>query len=101
MKYTYEDGTPFTKEEFLQKLKTDKEFNEKYKDYLEHGYYGLAFGNEEFINWLDDKFQEFIKQPEFKYSQIKAKYNTGRFYCDGLSYEQVKAVENIMQKLIK
>ena len=27
MKHTHEDGTPFTKEEFLQKLKTDKEFN--------------------------------------------------------------------------
>jgi thymidylate synthase len=30
MKYTYEDGTPFTKEEFLQKLKTDKEFNNEF-----------------------------------------------------------------------
>ena len=82
-------------------MKTTTEFNEKYKDYLEHGYYGLSFGNEEFINWLDDKFQEFIKQPEFKYSQIKAKYNTGRFYCDGLSYEQVKAVENKITELCK
>jgi thymidylate synthase len=30
MKYTYEDGAPFSKEEFLQKLKTDKEFNEEF-----------------------------------------------------------------------
>jgi thymidylate synthase len=30
MKYTHEDGTPFTKEEFLQKLKTDKEFNDEF-----------------------------------------------------------------------
>jgi thymidylate synthase len=30
MKYTYEDGTPFTKEEFLKKLKSDKEFNEEF-----------------------------------------------------------------------
>ena len=28
--YTHEDGTPFTKEEFLQKLKTDKEFNNEF-----------------------------------------------------------------------
>jgi thymidylate synthase len=27
MKYRHEDGTPFTKEEFLEKLRTDKEFN--------------------------------------------------------------------------
>jgi len=30
MKYTHEDGTPFTKDEFLQKLKTDKEFNNEF-----------------------------------------------------------------------
>jgi len=30
MKYTHEDGTPFTKEEFLQKLKTDREFNDEF-----------------------------------------------------------------------
>jgi thymidylate synthase len=30
MEYLHEDGTPFTKEEFLQKLKTDKEFNDEF-----------------------------------------------------------------------
>jgi thymidylate synthase len=30
MKYTHEDGTPFTKEEFLQKLKTDREFKDEF-----------------------------------------------------------------------
>ena len=30
MKYKHEDGTPFTKEEFLQKLKTDKDFNNEF-----------------------------------------------------------------------
>jgi thymidylate synthase len=30
MKYTHEDGTPFTKEEFLQKLKIDREFNNEF-----------------------------------------------------------------------
>ena len=29
-KHTHEDGTPFTKEEFLQKLKTDREFNNEF-----------------------------------------------------------------------
>ena len=29
-KHTHEDGTPFTKEEFLKKLKTDDEFNEEF-----------------------------------------------------------------------
>jgi len=30
MKYIHEDGTPFSKEEFLQKLKTDKEFSNEF-----------------------------------------------------------------------
>ena len=30
MDYKHEDGTPFTKEEFLQKLKTDRDFNSRY-----------------------------------------------------------------------
>jgi len=30
MNYKHEDGTPFSKEEFLHKLKTDKEFNDKF-----------------------------------------------------------------------
>ena len=30
MKYKHEDGTPFTKEEFLKKLETDDEFNEEF-----------------------------------------------------------------------
>jgi hypothetical protein len=30
MGYTHEDGTPFSKEEFLQKLKTDTEFSKKW-----------------------------------------------------------------------
>ncbi len=29
-RYTHKDGTPFTKEEFIQKLKTDKEFNDEF-----------------------------------------------------------------------
>lgn len=30
MKYRHKDGTPFTKEEFLEKLRTDKEFNDEF-----------------------------------------------------------------------
>jgi thymidylate synthase len=30
MNYKHEDETPFTKEEFLQKIKTDKEFNDEF-----------------------------------------------------------------------
>ena len=78
---------------------TNIEFNNKYKEYFEEGYYGLAINDEEFINWLDSKFQEFIKQPNFKFSQIKAKFGMGRFYCEGLSNEQIAEVENKITNL--
>jgi len=73
---------------------TPLEFNDKYKNYLERGNYGLDVYNEEFIDWLDIKFQEFIKYPEFSYSQIKVKFNQGRFYCKGLPDEVVREVED-------
>lgn len=78
---------------------TANQFNQKYKDFLEEGHYGLAVSNQEFINWLDIKFQDFIKKPGFTYSQIKEKFFTGRFYCEGLTREEVKEVENEITKL--
>lgn len=80
---------------------TTEQFNQKYNDYLEEGYYGLAIDNEQFIEWLDEKFQEYIKLPDFEYSQIKAKFGMGRFYCEGLSDEQIKEVENKITELCK
>jgi len=61
-------------------MKTAEEFNEKYKDFLEKGHYGLAIDNEEVVEYLDKKFQEFVKIPGFTYSQIKTKFNSVRFY---------------------
>lgn len=80
---------------------TQEEFNKKYKDFLEEGHYGLAVDGEEFISWLDDKFQEFIQQPGFTYSQIKSKFGRGTFYCEGLSNEQINEVENKITELCK
>lgn len=77
------------------------QFNEKYKDYLEKGFDGLEFNHPEFNAWLDEKFQEFIKQPDFKFSQIKVKFGQGRFYCEGLSIHQVNMVENKINSLWK
>lgn len=73
---------------------TTHEFNEKYKEYLEEGDCGLDVHIPEFIEWLDEKFQDFITQPGFKYSQIKIKFGMGRFYYDGLTHEQGGEVED-------
>ena len=61
---------------------TASEFNEKYKDYLEEGHYGLDIGYQSIVDYLDKVFQGFIKIPGFKYSQIKLKFNSCRFYTN-------------------
>ena len=61
---------------------TSEEFNEKYKDYLEEGHYGLALEEKNVIKYLDDVFKDLIKIPGFKYSQIKEKFGSSRFYTN-------------------
>lgn len=73
---------------------TVEDFNNKYKEYLEEGHYGLAVSDPLFIIWLDEKFQGFIKKPGFSYSQIKFKFKFGRFYCEGLTTEEISEVED-------
>lgn len=79
---------------------TSEEFNKKYIDYLEKGHYGLDINIPELTMWLDNKFQEFIKKPNFKYYQIKSKFNMGRFYCDGLTRVEEKEVEDKITNLL-
>ena len=78
---------------------TSKEFNLKYKDYIEDRFEGLEIDIPELTNWLDDKFQEFIKIPGFQFAQIKSKFGYGRFYADNLSREQLSEVESKITSL--
>ena len=78
---------------------TRKEFNLKYKDYIEDRFEGLEIDIPELTDWLDDKFQEFIKIPGFRFAQIKAKFGYGRFYADNLSIEQLNEVESKITSL--
>ncbi len=81
-------------------LKTCEEFNTKYKDYLEEGYYGCAIGNNEVqLDYLDGEFQEFIKIPGFKYHQIKCKFNSYRFYAEGLKEGVSSVIERTLKEL--
>ena len=61
-------------------IKTSKEFNEKYKDFLIEGAYGLDIDDIYIVQYLDKQFQDLILIPNFKYSQIKLKFGTCRFY---------------------
>ncbi len=80
-------------------MKVD-EFNEKYKNYLEEGHYGLDISDESVIKYLDDKFQELIKIEGFSYSQIKLKFNMARVYIQPNSIDSYDIEENI-NKLLK
>jgi hypothetical protein len=81
---------------------TCDEFNEKYKDYLEKGFYGLEFDRPLITEYLDMEFQKFIKRPDFKYAQIKFKFGDARFYAEGISADEADRVEyqiNILHKI--
>lgn len=75
---------------------TIQEFNEKYKEYLEEGHYGLGLDNPKIIDYLDNKFQELIKIPGFKFQQIKAKFNWYRFYAN-IDHKICSEIENELQ----
>jgi hypothetical protein len=76
------------------------EFNKKYKAYLEEGHYGLAIDDEAVINYLDGKFQEFIKIPGFSYSQIKLKFGMARVYCQPTNIP-TNELEAEIEKILK
>jgi hypothetical protein len=75
------------------------QFNEKYKDFLEEGHYGLDLDKPEAIAYLDEKFQEFIKRPNFKYFQIKAKFDWFCFYAYGVTVPEILEVEEKLQEI--
>lgn len=63
-------------------MKTTNEFNEKYKNHLEEGHYGLDIEDERIIKYLDEIFEDLIKIEGFEYSQIKVKFGTSRVYTN-------------------
>ena len=61
---------------------TAKEFNEKYKDYLETGHYGMSIDDPETLEHFDKCFESLTKVNDFKFSQIKLKFGMGRVYTN-------------------
>ena len=78
---------------------TTNEFNEKYKDFLAERHYGLALFKPEAIAYLDEKFQEFIQRPDFKYYQIKSEWNWFSFFADGITREEQQEVEAKLKEI--
>ena len=78
---------------------TQQEFNEKYKQYIPEGWYGLSFDIPEVTEYLDGVMQDLITMPEFELKQIKLKFNMARFYFN-TSWEQ-KHLELALQSRIE
>ena len=58
-----------------------QQFNEKWYKHLERGFYGMAIGDEDVIEYLDKEFEkEVAENPDFEYSQIKTKFGFARVY---------------------
>jgi hypothetical protein len=63
-------------------MTTAEEFNYRYMNYLEEGHYGMDIHFPSVIQYMDKVFQDLIKIPGFKYSQIKLKFSSCRFYSN-------------------
>jgi len=59
---------------------TYTEFNEKYKEYIKEGFDGLEIDYPAITGYLVGIMEELILIPGFKFSQIKSKFGTARFY---------------------
>jgi hypothetical protein len=63
-------------------MRTSKEFNEKYKEYLEEGHYGIDINEPSVLVYVDQIFNDLTKIPGFKYQQIKTKFALARVYTN-------------------
>lgn len=80
---------------------TVDEFNDKYKDYLEEGYYGLDIDDPRVIHLLDKFFTGWIEDSiDFKYTQIKLKFGTARAYITGIDQKTIETIERAIDILV-
>lgn len=77
-------------------MRTIQEFNEKYKEYLEEGHYGIDINEASVITYVDQIFNDLIKIPGFKYQQIKTKFGMARVYTN--LYELLPFVGRIIEQ---
>lgn len=78
---------------------TSIEFNEKYANFLEPNHYGMGINMPIVCDIMDKYFQEWIKFPGFRFSQIKMKFNYPCIYVDGVPDELVRLAYTELYKL--
>lgn len=63
-------------------MRTSKEFNEKYEDYIDEGHYGMDINEPSILMYLDQVFNDLTQIPGFKFQQIKTKFGLARVYTN-------------------
>jgi hypothetical protein len=63
-------------------MRTSNEFNDKYKNYIEEGNYGMDIDEPSVLTYVDQIFNDLIQIPGFKYQQIKTKFGLARVYTN-------------------
>ena len=63
-------------------MRTNEEFNTKFKEYIEEDHYGMSIEVPAVLSYIDTVFTDLIKIPGFKYSQIKTKFGLARVYTN-------------------
>ena len=63
-------------------MRTNNEFNTKYAEYIDEDHYGMAIEVPAVLSYVDIVFNDLIKIPGFKYSQIKTKFGLARVYTN-------------------
>lgn len=66
----------------FKRMRTNREFNDKYKDYLQDDNYGIDINIPAVLSYVDVVFQDLIKIEGFKYQQIKTKFGLARVYTN-------------------
>ena len=62
-------------------MRTSQEFNDKYKDYLDHES-GMVLDIPSVLAYVDHIFQDLIQIPEFKYYQIRTIHGLAVVYTN-------------------
>ena len=63
-------------------MRTNKEFNDKYIDYLEEGHGGMQIQVPSVLAYIDEIFNDLKEIPGFKYQQVKCKFGLARVYTN-------------------
>ena len=79
---------------------TADNFNEKYKQYIPEGWYGLGFDIPVVTEYLDEVLQDLITIPGFELHQIKLKFGGIRFYVNSSVIEDIFDVENFIENTL-